>query len=129
MSEKIKAIRGSEERAKEVKQWLIDHGATHAVGYLCNRKDMLYYVEPDGYVRFLEYDYAYLFDVEELPRWRAPQGKQYYYITSLYMINKIPDHYQSFNDRHYEIGNYFATLEEAEEMRNNLLFQLTSKRV
>lgn len=128
MSEKIKAIRGSKERTKDVKQWLRAQGALMNI-HTCEEPDFLYFVRDNKSVDFLPESDAFLFDVEELPRWRAPQGKQYYYITSLYLINKIPDHYQNFNDRHYEVGNYFATLEEAEEMRNNLLFQLTSKRI
>lgn len=121
MSEKFKAVRGSEERAKEVKQWLIDHGAKHTVGYLCNREDMLYYVGPDGYVRFLKYDYAHLFNVEKLPRWRAEKGQMYYYISGLCEVITGYDDYLGYDNNHYELGNYFKTKEEAEKFCSKMI--------
>lgn len=67
MNKKIKAIRGSKDRAEEVRQWLVAHGAKEFFDSECTSEDILYCVTPDGFViQFAVKTSAHLFDVEEL---------------------------------------------------------------
>lgn len=128
MSEKVKAIRGSKERAEEVKQWLKEHGAEEFFDSKCNAEDLLYCVTPDGFVvQFAVKTSSYLFDIEELPRWKAKINEMYWFINDCgkvvygYNINHV-------NDRlRYECGNCFRTKEEAEETCSKII-QLLKER-
>ena len=115
MSEKFKAVRGSEERADEVKQWLLKQGAKNIELYPCDREDLLYYVMPTGSARSIRLEHDYLFDVEKLPRWRAERGQMYYYISGLCEVITGFDDYLGYDNNHYELGNYFKKKEEAEK--------------
>lgn len=84
MSEKIKAVRGNEKRCEEVVTWLEEHGANNARSRVeGNCKDKMYFVDPNGDAQCVDVKFKYLFDVEELPRWRAEKGKTYYHVTDL----------------------------------------------
>lgn len=121
MSEKIKAIRGSEERAEEVKQWLIEHGAKDFNECKCSDANNLYYVYPNGKVTSIFGSEAFLFDVEELPHWKAEMNGVYWFIDDCgevvhdYNNNHVDDQLR------YEFGNCFRTREEAEKYRDKII--------
>ena len=83
----------------------------------------------DKHQRLLHYrdDYDYsVIDFNNLPkkqepkRWRAEVGEIYYSFSSNF---EIEDHYEynsSVNDEDYDLGNYFQTKEEAQEVANKL---------
>lgn len=121
MSEKIKAIRGNLQRCEEVVTWLEEHGAKdakHQVDGSCEY--LLYFVDPNGDAQCIDKESEYLFDVEELPRWRAEKGKTYYIVTELCNVRSNLDDYTPYDDWHHELGNYFHTREEAEEMSKQI---------
>lgn len=122
MSEKIKAIRGNLQRCKEVVTWLEEHGAKDAKHQVEGSSEYkLYFVDPNGDAQCVGEKYEYLFDVEELPRWRAEKGKTYYHVTDLCNVLSNVDDYTPFDEWHHELGNYFQTREEAEEMCKQIL--------
>lgn len=87
------------------------------------------FVKPDGKVSFLRKEYNYLFDVEQLLRWRAEKGQYYYYINDLYSVIQAYDENIAYDDNNYELGNYFQTREEAEEMRNKIINLLKERKI
>lgn len=128
MSEKVKAIKGSKERAKEVKQWLVDHGAQMNI-HTCDNSCFLYFVREDNKsVDFVSNSDAFLFDVEELSseRWRSSYSKMYYYISDSGKIFCTHEFADPIDDERYEIGNYFETEADAEEVRNIIIELLKS---
>lgn len=48
-------------------------------------------------------------------RWRAKVGESYYYITTLMDLKSSCEYYTRIDNELYTIGNYFQTLEQAEE--------------
>lgn len=114
MSEKIKAVRGNKERAEEVKKWLINHGATYLEKLGCNNEDYIYFVNPNGEVDYLM-NYEYLFDVEELPLWRAKCDEEYWYIDDDIEVRCTTEELSRKDDARYVGRNYFKTEGEAEE--------------
>lgn len=130
MSEKVKAIRGSKERAEEVKQWLIEHGAKEFFESKCNAEDFLYCVTPDGFVvQFAVKTSSYLFDVEELPRWRAAKEGTYFYINALMEITVESDNRVTYDNKLYACGNYFKTESEARKMSNKIIELLKNNKL
>lgn len=116
MSEKIKAVWGSPKNPIRVKEWLESQGAKDAYDHQCNNDGMLYYADPNGYTKHLDYSYEYLFDIEEPKRWRADSvSDYYYYIADDGNIKSKPEGFCALDDRRYEFGNYFKTEQEAEE--------------
>ena len=49
------------------------------------------------------------------PRWRAERGRGYYYIDSECTAFGTYDYRCNEDNRRYELGNYFRTVEQAEE--------------
>lgn len=120
MSEKIKAIRGSKERAEEVRQWLIEQGAINMATFTCSYESRLYFVN-EGKVDFIDPNYSFLFDVVELPRWRAKFDEEYWYIDDAMDVRcATEDNSRKHDDRHY-CGNYFKTEADAEEYRDKFI--------
>lgn len=74
MSEKIKAIRGSRDRAEEVKNWLVNQGAKDFKTYNFKDEDNFYYVV-NGTVNFVTDEYKNLVDIVELkPKLKVIRG-------------------------------------------------------
>lgn len=113
MSEKIKGIYGSETRADEVLEWLKSQGADTS-SYSGNSEDNLYFVK-DGEVRIFHKHFSYLFDIVELPRWRAKKGETYCYITDYGEVDETTDEKGYRDEERYRLGNYFKSWAEAEQ--------------
>lgn len=117
MSEKLKGIFGSKERANEVLQWLIAQGAEPASvkllgGDTCNT---IYYVNKQKQAMWVNAIHSELFDIVELPRWRAEIGGRFYFINYIGKVDFDTDLRGYADNSAYEIGNYFQTKEEAEK--------------
>lgn len=54
--------------------------------------------------------------IEDLPRWRALYGDNYYSIGSMLTVDPQTEIGLSTNDKHYYAGNYFKTREAAEKV-------------
>lgn len=116
MSEKIKAIRGNEKRCEDVVTWLEEHGAKdakHQVEGSCD--DRMYFVDPNGNVECANKKFKYLFDVEELPRWRAKFDEEYWYIDDAIKVRCTTEELSRIDEDRYVGLNYFQTEGEAEE--------------
>lgn len=116
MSEKLKGIFGSETRADEVLKWLKNQGAD-AIPNIENFKDseVIFYVNKDKKIKKLHITCAELFDIVELPRWRAKYEEHYYYVSDWGVVRKSKDQCWGEDNERYECGNYFKTKEEAEK--------------
>ena len=58
--------------------------------------------------------------IEDLPRWRAKEGEQYYYVNVHGLVIMSNDfHYQYETDFH-DVGNYFRTREAAEKVASQI---------
>ena len=68
MSEKIKGIFGSQERAEEVKEWLKSQGAKIPEWWGYTNDENIYFIQPNGDARRLDKTYEYLFDIVEPPK-------------------------------------------------------------
>lgn len=114
--EKVKAIRGSTERASEIKKWLEDQGAK-TNKYPCTNPNYLYFVTPGRYVEYLSADSAYAFLLEEykLPRWRADRKSHYYYISSEGYVTHDCENFSATDNVRWDNKNYFKTCTEAKE--------------
>lgn len=111
MSEKIKGMFGSETRASEVREWLESQGAENHQFY-GNEENTIYYVY-QGHVKVAYKDFYILFDIVELPRWRAKEGKRYYYASDWGFAESTIDDMDEIDNERYKCGNYFETEEEA----------------
>lgn len=117
MSEKIKGIIGSKTRAKEVLKWLIEQGAEPDSvellgGDTCNT---IYYVNKRKQATWVNAIHSELFNIVELPRWRAETKRGiYYFIDSTGHADLSYEEFDEVDDERYEFGNYFKTKEEAE---------------
>lgn len=118
MSEKIKGIYGSETRANEVLEWLKSQGA-NVFGYKGNTKDWIYYVDK-GHVKTVNKEHSVLFDIVELPRWRAKVGEPYCYVADDGIATIVKDRGRECDNCRYEVGNYFKTLEEARQFATKI---------
>lgn len=114
MSEKIKAVRGNSQRCEDVVTWLEDHGAKDAKHQVEGSRDYkMYFVDPNGDAQCIDENYECLFDVEELPRWRAKENDPFYCIDGTFNIAYVADCRSDTDNLLYEIGNYFQTEAEA----------------
>lgn len=115
MSEKIKGMLGSETRADEVKEWLKNQGAD-VMQSIENFKDSeaIFYVNKDKEVMKLHITCAELFDLVELPRWRAEYDKKYYFVSECGEACCSSDIRDDYDNARFNFGNYFKTREEAE---------------
>lgn len=97
------------ERGEEI-EWKSKH---------CNAKG---FVIPNCNYQF---DFASNYYRIKPERWRAEKGEEYYHIT--YDL-KVLGEYESFSqldDRCYEAGNYFRTIDQAQKARELLKETLT----
>lgn len=113
MSEKIKGMYGSETRAYEVLKWLESQGAERCQ-YKGFVESNIYYVD-QGEVKMVDIKHSILFDIVELPRWRAELGGRFYFINYMGKVDFDTDLRGYADNSAYEIGNYFQTKEEAEK--------------
>lgn len=116
MSEKIKGMYGSKTRADEVLKWLIEQGAEPASvkllgGDTCNT---IYYVNKQKQATWVNAIHSELFNIVELPQWRAKKEQFYYYISDSCKVHWDREIQDILDDSRYECGNYFKTKEEAE---------------
>jgi hypothetical protein len=58
--------------------------------------------------------------IEDLPRWRAENGRFYFYLNSVLVPSMIQDFYMNSDDNLYAIGNYFKTSEAAEKVASQI---------
>lgn len=114
MSEKIKGIFGSETRANDVLEWLKSQGAERYPYIVGSVENNIYYVD-QGEVRMVDRKHSVLFDIVELPRWRAEIGGRFYFINYIGKVDFDTDLRGYADNSAYEIGNYFQTKEEAEK--------------
>ncbi len=56
-------------------------------------------------------------------RWRADYGEMYYYIEFDGKIILEPEYYYNIDNRRYNLGNYFRTKEEAENIAKSKEYQ------
>lgn len=112
MSEKIKGMFGSETRADEVLEWLKSQGAEEHAFSEVSEED-IYFVD-QGQVKIVSKEHAVLFDIVELPRWRAKEGELYYFMSDYGECCNTYDMNTSFDNERHKIGNYFRTAEEME---------------
>lgn len=111
MSEKLKGMLGSKTRFDEVLKWLKSQGAVEC-DYRGNSESAIYYVDK-GEVKMIDKEHSVLFEIVELPRWRAKGCEPYYYVTEAGDVASNYDNAHCSSNVRYEIGNYFKTREEA----------------
>ena len=67
-----------------------------------------------------DYDYSVI-DFNNLPkrpkRWRAEVGQRYYYVDMYFGVSSFMEEYSNVDTELYNLGNYFQTEKEAEEMK------------
>ena len=114
--EKVKAIRGSSERASEVKKWLKEQGA-RVNKHHCTNSNYLYFVTPLKDVDYFSVESLYAFLLEEckLPRWRADKDSRYYYVSSEGYVTHAWEHFSATDAVRWDCKNYFETYEEADK--------------
>lgn len=112
MSEKIKGMFGSKTRANEVLEWLKSQGAGRYPYIVGSVESNIYYVD-QGEVRMVDRKHSVLFDIVELPRWRAESCAIYYYASDSGSVMQTRDTGHFADDDRYRLGNYFKTVEEA----------------
>ena len=113
MNEKIKGMFGSKTRADEVIKWLESQGAVDCNLYDGSSEEVIYYVD-NNEIKTINKRYSILFNIVELPRWRAKKSNYYYYINGGCQITPSMEILSETDDDRYKIGNYFKTREEAE---------------
>jgi len=52
-------------------------------------------------------------EIEDTKRWRAKMGETYFYVGSDADVYPDEEIYSKRNDRYWELGNYFRTMDEA----------------
>lgn len=111
MSEKLKGMYGSRARFDEVLEWLRSQGAVECE-YGGHSESSIYYVD-QGEVKMVDGIHSALFDIVELPRWRADSCAVYYYASDSGSVMQTRDTGHFVDDDRYRLGNYFKTAEEA----------------
>lgn len=129
MKEKVKAIRGSKSRPEDVKLWLINHGAKNVDKFTCANEDCIYIVLENGDVEyFSNTKYFFIFDIEELPLWRAPINCLYWCLSSNLDVYHTVETATDTDDLRYNTGNYFKSLEEATAYRQSVINLLKNRK-
>lgn len=113
MSEKLKGMYGSRARFNEVLEWLRSQGAIECE-FGGHSESSIYYVD-QGEVKIVDGIHSVLFDIVELPKWRAELGGRFYFINYIGKVDFDTDLRGYADNGAYEIGNYFRTKEEAEK--------------
>lgn len=116
MSEKIKGVFASETKFRELICWLRSQGAVESslVTLVTIARSAIYYVNKQGQVMHTDKIHADLFDLVELPRWRAEYDKKYYFVSECGKTRCSSDIREALDDERFNLGNYFKTREEAE---------------
>lgn len=129
MSEKIKAVRGNSQRSEAVVTWLEEHGAKDAKHQVEGSYEYkMYFVDPNGDALCIDKTFEFLFDVEELPIWRAQENETYYWVSDWGLVlEKIEERTYS-DEAHYKVGNYFRTKEEALEVCSKIVELLKERK-
>lgn len=112
MSEKLKGMFGSRSRFDEVLEWLKSQGAEECE-FGGHSESSIYYVD-NGEVKMVDEIHSILFDIVELPRWRAGYDVKYYFVTEYGEACCSSDIKAALDNDRYNCGNYFKTREEAE---------------
>ena len=75
---------------------------------------------------FAKLGYVYDFETHTASkiRWRANEGEQYFYVSSMFEVISDTEDFFSFDDNCYNTGNYFKTESEAKEAAEFLKQQL-----
>lgn len=129
MKEKVKAIRGSKSRPEDVKQWLRKHGAKNVDEFTCANEDCIYIVLENGSIEyFSNTKYFFIFDIEELPLWRAPMNCLYWCLSTNLDVYHVVETASDLDDLRYNTGNYFKSVEEATEYRQAVIKLLKSRK-
>lgn len=129
MKEKVKAIRGSKERPGDVKLWLRNHGAKNVDEFTCANEDCIYIILENGDVEyFSNTKYFFIFDIEELPLWRAPINCLYWCLSSNLDVYHTVETATDTDDLRYNTGNYFKSLEEATACRQLVINLLKNRK-
>lgn len=112
-SEKIKGIIGSKTRGDEVLKWLKSQGDVDCS--ICDGKseEVIYYVD-NNEIKIINKRHSVLFDLVELPRWRADYDEKYYFVSECGEACCSSDVRDDFDNGRFNLGNYFKTREEAE---------------
>lgn len=116
MSGKLKGvIVSSETKFRELIYWLRSQGAVESslVTLVTVAKSAIYYVNKQGQVMYTDKIHADLFDIVDLPEWRALKGERYYYISDRGHVSPAIEAGEVNDNCRYEIGNYFETFKEA----------------
>ena len=117
MSEKIKGMIGSRTRGADVLKWLKSQGADCIIGnggiYNGESEEVIYYVD-NNEIKIINKRHSVLFDLVELPRWRALEGDRYYYVSDRGHVSTAKETGVADDNCRYKIGNYFETFKEAE---------------
>lgn len=95
-------------------QWKFTQGTT----WCYNKISPVSSMERDLFIRMLSehgYEYDPVERVVRKKRWRAKMGETYYYINTLMTSNHSYECYTRIDNELYTVGNYFQTLEQAEE--------------
>lgn len=58
--------------------------------------------------------------IEDFPRWRAEEGKEYFYVTFRGTVKECTDNRLVSDNECYSIGNYFKTREAAERVAEQI---------
>ena len=81
-------------------------------------------LDADKHPRLLHYrdDYNYdIIDFNNLPkRWRAEVGEKYYYLDVYFDVHSFIEEYSNTDTKLYNLGKYFKTKEEAQEVADKL---------
>ena len=118
MNEKIKGvIVSSETKFHELICWLRSQGAVESslATLVTVVRSAIYYVNKQGQAMYVDKIHADLFDIVELPEWRAEKDEAYYYVSDTGKCCVSYEGYMDLDAEKYECGNYFKTKEEAEK--------------
>lgn len=121
-------IKGSPSRGNEVIKLLEDLGGSNTLDLHGNRSNGYYYINPEGMIDVTSIvgDIARIFIREfykeiKLPKWKPEcDGEEYFYISDTGRVLQEPWQGTRIDNWHYNFGNCFRTLEEAEVASNKI---------
>lgn len=136
-SDNEKKIKGvivsSETKFHELISWLKSQGAVESslVTLVTVVRSAIYYVNKQGQAMYTDKIHADLFDIVELPRWRAKYDEEYYFVSDRGDICGDSDKREALDNDRFDLGNYFKTLEEAAVVAKKVreIFKASSKRL
>lgn len=117
MNEQLKPFQQVLVRDSEDRQWtcsFYSHYDTRYMVHICaNGRDYKYCIPYEGNEELLGTT-----DVPKPKRWRAKRDEYFYFINANGVVSSTNDIGADANNSLFNIGNYFKTKEEAEEMAN-----------